>query len=79
MYISHNAPYLPPPPPQKKILHNLWFSFLLGITAVPIQAERPLERGYNEFQSNGSTAKSWTFCGLLYGIDHGKVSQTCME
>ena len=29
MHISHNAPYLPP-----KILHNLCFSFLLGITAV---------------------------------------------
>ena len=31
-HISHNAPYCPPPPPQ--ILHNLCFSFLLGITAV---------------------------------------------
>ena len=29
-HVSHNAPYLPP-----KILHNLCFSFLLGITAVP--------------------------------------------
>ena len=29
LYISHNAPYLP-----TKILHNLCFSFLLGITAV---------------------------------------------
>ena len=29
-HISHNAPYFPP-----KILHNLCFSFLLGITAVP--------------------------------------------
>ena len=28
----HNAPFLPPPPP---ILHNVCFSFLLGITAVP--------------------------------------------
>ena len=28
-HISHNAPYLPP-----QILHNLCFSFLLGITAV---------------------------------------------
>ena len=30
IHISHNEPYLPP-----KILHNLCFSFLLGITAVP--------------------------------------------
>ena len=30
LHISHNAPYLPP-----KSLHNLCFSFLLGITAVP--------------------------------------------
>ena len=29
LHISHNAPYLPP-----KILHNLCFSCLLGITAV---------------------------------------------
>ena len=28
-HITHNAPYLP-----TKILHNLCFSFLLGITAV---------------------------------------------
>ena len=32
--ISHNAPYLRP-----KILHNLCFSFLLGITAVPREIE----------------------------------------
>ena len=30
LHISHNTPCLPP-----KILHNLCFSFLLGITAVP--------------------------------------------
>ena len=30
LHISHNAPYLLP-----QILHNLCFSFLLGITAVP--------------------------------------------
>ena len=30
LHISHYAPYLPP-----KILHSLWFSFLLGIKAVP--------------------------------------------
>ena len=34
VHISHNAPYLPP-----KILHNLCFSFLLGITAVPREIE----------------------------------------
>ena len=36
-------------------------------------------RSNNELQSNGSTAKSWTFCSLLYGINHGKVSKTCTE
>ena len=35
--ISHNAPYLPPPPPS--ILHNLCFLFLLRITAVPREIE----------------------------------------
>ena len=34
LHISHNAPYLPP-----KILHNLCFSFLLGITTVPREIE----------------------------------------
>ena len=34
LHISHNASYLPP-----KILHNLCFSFLLGITAVPREIE----------------------------------------
>ena len=29
----------PPPPPQKNILHNLCFSFLLGITALPRETE----------------------------------------
>ena len=33
-HISHNAPYLP-----SKILHNLCFSFLLGLTAVPREIE----------------------------------------
>ena len=35
-HISHNAPYLPPSP---QILHNLCFSFFLGITAVPREIE----------------------------------------
>ena len=39
-HISHNAPYPPPPtPPPKKKLHNLCFSFLLGITTVPRETE----------------------------------------
>ena len=33
-HISHNGPYLPP-----KILHNLCFSFLLGITAFSRETE----------------------------------------
>ena len=38
-HISHNATYLSPPPPKKKILHNLCFSFLLGIKAVQREIE----------------------------------------
>ena len=34
LHISHSAPYLPP-----KIWHNLYFSFLFGITAVPRETE----------------------------------------
>ena len=33
-HISHSTPYSPP-----KILHNLCFSFLLGITVVPREIE----------------------------------------
>ena len=33
-HVSHNPPYLPP-----KILHNLCFLFLMGITAVPREIE----------------------------------------
>ena len=35
--ISDNAPYLHPPPPN--VLHNLCFSFLFGITALPREIE----------------------------------------
>ena len=35
LHISHNAPYFP-----SKSLHNLCFSFLLGITAVPREIEK---------------------------------------
>ena len=44
-HISHNAPYLPPspsppPPPHPKFLQNrFFFSFLLGIAAVPREIE----------------------------------------
>ena len=39
--IPHDAPYLPP-----KILYNLCFSFLLGITAAPREIEN---NAYAEF------------------------------
>ena len=39
--ISHNVPYLP-----SKILHNLCFSFLLGITAVPREIEKMLMQNF---------------------------------
>ena len=38
-HISHNAPYLLPPPPPHQFLHNLCFSSLPGITAVPGEIE----------------------------------------
>ena len=50
LQISHNAPYLPP-----QILHNLCFSFLLGITAVP----RAIE--------NNAYAKFWGANKVHYG------------
>ena len=50
LHISHNAPYLPP-----TILHNLCFSFLLGITAVPREIE------------NNAYAKFWGANKVHYG------------
>ena len=52
-HISHNAPYLPPPPPQ--ILQTLRFSFFLGITAVPREIE------------NNAYAKFWGANKVHYG------------
>ena len=55
-HISQNAsPYLPPPPSPQKILHNLCFSFLLGITAVPREIE------------NNAYAKFWVANKVYYG------------
>ena len=51
-HISHNAPYLPPPP---QILQTLRFSFLLGITAVPREIE------------NNAYAKFWGANKVHYG------------
>ena len=52
LHVPHTAPYLPPPPPStppppKKKLHNLCFSFLTGISAVPRETE------------NNASAKYW--------------------
>ena len=60
LHISHyhNAPYLrppPPPPPTKKKMHNLYFSFLLGITAIPREIE------------NNVYAKFWGAHKVHYG------------
>ena len=49
-HISHNVSYLLP-----KILHNLCFSFLLGITAVPRETE------------NNAYAKFWRANKVHYG------------
>ena len=51
LHISHNAPYLPPP----LNLHNLCFSFLLGITAVLREIE------------NNAFAKFWGANRVHYG------------
>ena len=46
LHISHNAPY-PPPPRSPQILQNLcFFSFLLGITAIPGEIEN---NAYSKF------------------------------
>ena len=54
LHVNHNAPYLPPPPPPQ-ILHNLCFSFLLGIAVVPREIE------------NNCYAKFWGVNKVHYG------------
>ena len=58
LHISHDRPYLTP-----KILDNLCFSFLLGITAVPRQTE------------NNIYAKLWGANNMLYGCGSGELTQ----
>ena len=58
LHISHNGPYLPP-----KILHNLCFSFLLSITAVPRETE------------NNTYAKLWGANKVHYGCASGESTQ----
>ena len=53
--ISHNLPYFPSPTLPKKKLHNLCFSVLLGITAVPREIE------------NNACAKFWGANKVDYG------------
>ena len=51
LHVNHNAPYSTP-----KILHNLCFSILLGITVVPREIE------------NQAYAKFWGVNKVRYGI-----------
>ena len=46
------------PPPQKKILHNLCFSLLLGITAVPREIEN---NAYAKFGGGGGGGASGVY------------------
>ena len=59
LHLSHNAPYFPPPPPPPKKLPNrvcfFFFTFLLGITAVPREIE------------NNAYAKFWRANKVHYG------------
>ena len=55
LLISHNTPCLPPPPPFKKKFRKRWFSFLLGITAVPREIE------------NNAYAKFWGASKVHFG------------
>ena len=58
LHISHNAPNLFPPPPHPPILHNLCFSFLVGITAVPREIEN---HAYAKFR--GANKVHYGKCG----------------
>ena len=60
-YISHNARYL-----SHKILHNLCFSFLLGITAVPRETEN---NNYAKFEGANKVHYGRCGSGVLGGID----------
>ena len=57
LHISHNAPYLPP-----KILHNLCFSFLLDIRAVPREIENNAYAKFGGGEAGGKQGALWELC-----------------
>ena len=64
LHISHNAPYLPP-----QIFHNLCFSFLLSILAVP-----------REMENNMLNAKLWGQIRCIMGdVQVANIFQGCTE
>ena len=77
-HISYNAPYFPPPPTPPQILHNLCFSFLLGITAVPREIEN---NAYAKFW--GAKKVHYGKCGSgvygnsFYRLEHNFVYYLC--
>ena len=75
LHFSHNKPYLHP-----QILHNLCFSFLLGITAVPRENEN---NTYAKFcgankEQYGSLCK-WRIEGNRFNPWHHMTSLTVMS
>ena len=70
LHISDNAPYLAP-----KILHNLCFSFLLGITAVPREIENnaPNQKNAASIRGDATATIPWIPEVFRDRGDHFKV------
>ena len=68
LHISHNTPCLPP-----KILHNLCFSFLLGITAVRKEID---DNVYAQFWGQTGCILGWDKIIYLMSNTHGVVTQS---
>ena len=59
MYLSYPHPH---PPPKKKKLHNLCFSFLLGITAVPRGIENNAYAKFGGGEGGGANKVHYGIC-----------------
>ena len=63
MYISHNTPGLPPPPPKQTTLRNLCFLILLDITVVPREIKN---NAYTIFFKQGVLCEKGEIIGLFF-------------
>ena len=65
LHLFHNTPCLRP-----KILHNLCFSFLLGIEAMPREIKN---NAYAKFRGGGGEGKQGAFWDMCMQVARGSI------